>query len=113
MYDDIAASHVRDLAALLAGDLVFEASDKYFGWMVARSDQGAVYLRFGRTFPEEDMWALWLGDGQWFDFNDAPARWRIGLTGDTWSACPDPFRDDPLTKAEVTELLVGAERQGG
>lgn len=104
MYDDIAASRIRDVALLLDSKLVFNPSDVYYGWMLADSAQGTAYVRFGRTFPEESLWALWLGDG-WFDFDDTPANWTIHMVTGTWENLRYQLAENLPTKAELIELL--------
>jgi hypothetical protein len=67
-------SRVSDPARVLAASLIWEPDPEDVLWFRSYFDGAEVYLRMN-NFPDENLYSLWLGDGQFLELEDLQPNW--------------------------------------
>jgi len=58
----------------LSAELVWEADPEDVMWLRAWFDGDQIYLRIN-NFPDDNLYSLWVGDGQFVELEEMPNGW--------------------------------------
>ena len=69
------ASRVQNLSQVLSAPLVWTVDPDEIAWLRAEFEDDYLYLRMN-SFPDNNPYSLWLGDGRYLELDDMPATWK-------------------------------------
>lgn len=71
-------SSISDPRRILAATVEWVADPDDLMWLRSSFEGSEIYLRIN-YFPDENLYSLWVGEGEFVELEDMPAQWsRVG-----------------------------------